>query len=153
MGSEMCIRDRPRSVREALNSELKERGLAALREELVQADPATAARLNSGDTQRILRALEVYRSSGRPLSVWIAEQETPSSREISASKIGLTLPRADLYSKITIRARAMLEAGWVEEVGRLMSIYPLDAPAFQAIGYRELVRALVAHQTLSLIHI
>jgi tRNA dimethylallyltransferase len=129
-------------VRRDLRERLAAEGLAPLREELARLDPPTAARLSAGDTQRVLRALEVALVSGRPLSSWIAEQPF-GTRGISGLRIGLTLPRSILYDEIAGRVARMLEAGWVEEVAGLLrrGLSP-DLPAFQAIGYRQLVRHL-----------
>lgn len=125
-------------VRAELRRRLDAEGLAPLAAELARRDPESAARLASGDTQRVLRALEVALVSGRPLARWIARQ--PFGRErVPAVKIGLTLPRAILYDRITRRAVQMVERGWVEEVGGLLERgYTPDAAAFQAIGYRQL---------------
>ncbi|MEM9292333.1 MAG: tRNA (adenosine(37)-N6)-dimethylallyltransferase MiaA [Acidobacteriota bacterium] len=129
-------------VREELELELATEGLPAMVEKLRQVDPPTAARLLSGDTQRVLRALEVERSSGRPLSAWIADQ--PMGQEpLPALKIGLTLPRKLLYDRIDQRVDLMEKAGWVQEIRELLEAgHSASAPAFQAIGYRQLIRYL-----------
>ncbi|HSG39964.1 MAG TPA: tRNA (adenosine(37)-N6)-dimethylallyltransferase MiaA [Thermoanaerobaculia bacterium] len=129
-------------VRRELRERLEREGLGALREELRRLDPETAGRLTAGDTQRILRALEVAQVSGRPLSSWIAEQPFGIQR-IAAVRVGLTLPRGILYDRIAGRVAGMMEAGWREEVAGLLrrGVSP-DVPAFQAIGYRQLVRHL-----------
>jgi tRNA dimethylallyltransferase len=129
-------------VRRRLREELAAEGLAALREELVRVDPKTAARVAAGDTQRVLRALEVARVTGRPLSLWVEEQPF-GTQAIAAIRVGLTLPRGILYDRIAGRVAWMLEAGWLEEVaGLLQRILSPRLPAFQAIGYRQLVRHL-----------
>lgn len=129
-------------VRAGLRERLAREGLEALAAELAEVDPATAQRLAPGDTQRILRALEVVRASGRPLSSWVAEQPFGTQR-IAALRLGLTLPRVLLYDRIADRVVRMMEDGWVEEVARLLA-RGLDPglPAFQAIGYRQIVRHL-----------
>lgn len=129
-------------VRRRLRERLEEEGLEALRRELLLLDPETAERLKPGDTQRILRALEVARVSGKPLSAWIAEQPFGAQR-IAAIHVGLTLPRSILYDQIAGRVARMMEEGWLEEVAGLLrqGLSP-DLPAFQAIGYRQLVRHL-----------
>lgn len=135
-------------VRSELQTALAEKGLPALVAELAQVDPETAARLGAGDTQRVLRALEVARVSGRPLSSWISEQPFGTQR-VDAVRIGLTLPRSVLYDRIAGRVARMVEQGWVEEVARLLA-RGLDPglPAFQAIGYRQLVRHLEGEWSL-----
>lgn len=135
-------------VREELRRRLEHEGLAALTAELARVDPATAARLAPGDTQRVLRALEVARVSGRPLSSWIARQPFGTQR-IAAVRVGLTLPRAILYDQIARRVARMVQEGWVEEVAGLLArgLEP-GLPAFQAIGYRQLVRHIVGEWSL-----
>ena len=135
-------------VRSELRRRVEEEGLPALAAELARVDPETAARLGAGDTQRILRALEVARVSGRPLSSWIKEQPFGTQR-INAVRVGLTLPRTVLYDRIAGRVARMVERGWVEEVARLLA-RGLDPglPAFQAIGYRQLVRHLEGEWSL-----
>jgi len=135
-------------VRRRLRERLGSAGLGSLREELASLDPATAARLSAGDTQRVLRALEVALVSGRPLSTWIAEQPF-GTQGIAAIRVGLTLPRSILYDQIAGRVARMMEAGWGEEVAGLLrqGLSP-GLPAFQAIGYRQLVRCLQGGRSL-----
>ncbi|HSS79453.1 MAG TPA: tRNA (adenosine(37)-N6)-dimethylallyltransferase MiaA [Thermoanaerobaculia bacterium] len=135
-----------RELRERLDSE----GLAPLREELIALDPVTAQRLGAGDTQRVLRALEVALVSGRPLSAWTAEQPF-GTQGIAVVRIGLTLPRSILYDRIAGRVTQMLEAGWLDEVAALLRRgFSATLPAFQAIGYRQLVRYLEGMLSLEL---
>lgn len=130
------------ALRAELDRRLETEGLAALRSELVERDPATAARLGAADRQRILRALEVVLSTGRPLSSWLADR--PFGLEpLPARRVGLTLPRTLLYDRIEARVRRMIDAGWLDEVrGLLARGVPREAPAFQAIGYAQWVRHL-----------
>src|SRR5947199_1199054 len=102
-------------VRRELRDRLAAEGLPALYAELVRRDPETAARLAPGDTQRVLRALEVAQVSGRPLSAWIASQPF-GKKGITATTVGLTVPRSILYDEIAGRVARMLEQGWVREV-------------------------------------
>lgn len=129
-----------RAVRRTLRERAEAEGLPSLYEELRLRDPATAERLPSGDTQRILRALEVVEATGTPLSVWIARRPYGAER-LPAVRLGLTLPRALLYDAIERRVARMIELGWVAEVSHLLArgLSPA-APAFQAIGYREIAR-------------
>lgn len=129
-------------VRARLRERLAAEGLPALRRELAAIDPATAERLAPGDTQRVLRALEVAAVSGEPLSAWISRQPFGIQR-IAAVRVGLTVPRAILYDQIAGRVARMVQEGWVEEVtGLLGQGLDPELPAFQAIGYRQLVRHL-----------
>lgn len=146
-------------VREALRADLRSRGLGALVRELRGVDPESAGTLDPGDTQRVLRALEVARATGRPLSEW-QRRGTEGRLERTLLKVGLTLPRAVLYDAVEKRARRMLERGWLAEVERLRERArgrggpsreesPLgELPAFQAIGYRQLADHLDGNVTL-----
>ncbi len=141
----------PRSdpeIRRALDQRLEAEGLPVLYDELRERDPETAERLAPGDRQRILRALEVVLSSGRPLSAWIRSQPAGAT-PLEAVRIGLTLPRSILYDRIAARVHAMVRRGWVAEVEGLLGrgIEP-DAPAFQAIGYRQIVRYVLGTWSL-----
>ncbi len=135
-------------IREALRRRLEEEGLEVLREELRRVDPATAERLEPADPQRLLRALEVAVGTGRPLSRWIADQPVGEGG-IDAVRVGLTLPRALLYDRISVRVGRMLADGWVHEVRALLAagLEP-SLPAFQAIGYRELAGHVAGRTTL-----
>lgn len=136
------------SVREELRQRCEAEGLAVLREELIQLDPETAERIAPSDTQRTLRGLEVALVSGRPLSEWVRERPFGESR-LRALRIGLTLPRAILYDRISVRVNEMIACGWVQEVAAMLEkgIKP-GVPAFQAIGYRQLVRHLEGELSL-----
>ena len=134
-------------VREALRRRLEQEGIGALRAELEQGDPELAARLQPADRQRLLRGLEVLEATGRPLSSWQRDVALPSGGP--ALFLGLTLPRTLLYHRIATRAYAMLSGGWLEEVRELLrGGVPESAPAFQAIGYRQLLRHLQGVCTL-----
>lgn len=137
--------ERDDGLRSALTARLEREGLAPLRRELTVLDRETAARLGAGDSQRIVRALEVVLATGRPLSSWIAA-EPSAAPSFVATQIGLTLPRSVLYDRIDRRVRAMLAAGWSDEVRSLLDAgYGPSSPAFQAIGYRQLVRYLLTN--------
>lgn len=134
-------------VRAVLRERARAEGLAALRSELAKLDPVTEARLEQGDTQRVLRALEIALSTGRPLSKWTSrEPEKPVV--IDRRQVGLTLPRAILYDRIEDRVRRMVDAGWVEEVSVLLERFDADSPAFQAIGYRQIAGFLQGRSSL-----
>ena len=130
-----------KEVRQALEERLTKEGLAVLFAELRVVDEATALRLSPNDRQRVLRALEVVNGTGRTLSWW-RDRKRKRARQ-STLRVGLTLPREVLYDRLASRAHRMLESGWLEEVQGLLSLgIPETAPAFQAIGYRELTSHL-----------
>lgn len=127
-------------IRARLRERLEREGLDALTAELARHDPELVARLAPGDAQRVLRGLEVALVSGRSLSSWIAAKPF-GSRPLPGVKVGLTLPRDVLYDRIERRAQKMVADGWLDEIERILaSGVPADAPAFQAIGYRQLRR-------------
>lgn len=132
----------PAAVREELARQHARDGLGELYRELALVDPRTAKQLAPGDTQRILRALEVYHATGCALSDWRSASAAGAPEAITALRIGLTLPRAILYDRIESRVRRMVAEGWVAEVSRLYDPASPEPRAFQAIGYRQLVRHL-----------
>ena len=141
-------------VREALRADLRSHGLCRLVRELREVDPQGAETLAPGDTQRVLRALEVVKATGRPLSEW-QRRGTEGRLDRGLLKVGLTLPRTVLYDAVEKRARRMLERGWLAEVERLREhargrggCSLGELPAFQAIGYRQLADHLEGNLTL-----
>lgn len=124
-------------VRARLVARLELEGLGTLHAELARLDPQSAARLGAGDTQRVLRALEVALATGEPLTAWI-ERQPFGMATVAMRKIGLTLPRGVLYDAIAVRVQSMLSAGWLDEVRSLLARgVERSSPAFQAIGYRQ----------------
>ena len=111
-----------------------------LLQELRVADPESAARCGPADRHRILRALEVFQATGKTLPTWW--RESPPPGRPTPIVLGLTLPRPLLYDRIARRVGSMVEAGWESEVQGLLAggVGP-EAPAFQAIGYRQWVSA------------
>jgi len=129
------------AVRAALDLEAAQRGWPALHADLAQVDPPTAARLAPGDAQRIQRALEVWRISGRPLSSFHREK----TQRAPAPLISLEpRDRAWLHERIALRFDAMLAAGFVDEVRHLRARGDLHAglPAMRCVGYRQAWEAL-----------
>src|SRR5258708_33922755 len=125
-------------VRAAINAEARDRGWAALHAELAKVDPATAQRIPVRDAQRIKRALEVWRLTGKPLS---SLQGRSSAALPFALKAFALLPpdREALAGRIAARFDAMLAAGLVEELRNLRRRFALTAgmPGMRAVGYRQ----------------
>lgn len=126
-------------VRAELERRRERLGLAGLHAELARLDPVSAARIHPNDPQRLMRALEVHRLSGRCLSELWQEQnvETSSWRILS---IGLApFDRAVLHARIAERFATMLEAGLIEEVAALKARPELhaDLPSMKSVGYRQ----------------
>jgi tRNA dimethylallyltransferase len=129
-------------VRGELDRRAAKEGWPALHGELARIDPQTAARLAPNDGQRIQRALEVHRLSGRPLSAW---HTAPAGR--APPLIALEpVDRAWLHARIGARFAAMLAAGFLDEVRRLRARADLhlDLPSMRAVGYRQAWAALDA---------
>ena len=126
-------------LRQFWRAALAQKGPEALHAELAVRDPETAARLKPQDSQRIVRAIEVHASSGRPISFWQRQTGAPLVDEASARKICLTADRAALRAKIGGRFAAMAQSGAVDEVKALMALR-LDPslPAMKAIGVGEI---------------
>lgn len=124
-------------LRRELDAVLAERGPAALHAELARVDPEAARRLAPRDGPRIRRALEVIRSSGRPISAWQAEHRF-ADRPWRLRCWVLSPPTEILDRRIEERARAMWQGGLLEETAALLAAgLPPALPSLQTIGYRE----------------
>ena len=134
-------------VRARLQRELEEGGIEPLLQELSRVDPESAARLHPADTKRILRALEVWRETGKTISEHNAETKAVPPR-YEAVYIGLRFAdREDMRSLIDLRVDKMVEQGLLEEVRQLLQTLPRDATALQAIGYKEFLGVLEGERT------
>lgn len=128
-------------LREALRKEARERGTEALHGELSKVDQRYAAKIHPNDLLRIVRALEVYRLTGKALSDHHNAVDDEPRYDVAG--VALTAERAWLYERINRRSRLMLEAGLVEEVRELMARGVSEhAQAMAAIGYRQTIRWL-----------
>jgi tRNA dimethylallyltransferase len=125
------------AIREALKLELQEKGAAALMEELARFDPVSAGKIHLNDEYRLLRALEVQRLCGRPLSSFSVTSRT-GAPGYDFRIIGLYRPREELYCRIDARCTDMFSRGLPDEVQKLYDAgYTPRAPGLRAIGYRE----------------
>jgi len=131
------------TLRLELKKELALKGAPSLMEELAKADPVSAARIHINDEYRLLRALEVFALSGRPLSSYASPWNLPSESSPDNSPfrfllVGLRRSREELYRRINERAAAMFRAGLAAEVRRLYEAgFTPENPGLKAIGYRE----------------
>ncbi len=121
-------------VREQLNNELAEKGLQPLQEELEKVDPAYYTEVDINNPQRVIRALEVYRSTGQPFSSY--RKAVSNKRPFNCIKIALDLPREVLYNRINTRVDMMVAQGLVNEVRSLLPYRHLNA--LNTVGYSEL---------------
>ncbi|MDR0878424.1 MAG: tRNA (adenosine(37)-N6)-dimethylallyltransferase MiaA, partial [Treponema sp.] len=124
-------------IRAELKNALQEQGASFIMKELAAGDPVSAARIHINDEYRLLRALEVLRLTGRPLSSYNGAAAESRSR-YRFLIIGLRRPRAELYRRIDKRCETMFRDGLVGEVRKLhASGYGPNDPGLKAIGYRE----------------
>ena len=139
------------AVRQAIEQEAAQRGWPALHAELARVDPATAARLASADSQRIQRALEVYRISGLPLSHFHTSRSATQIGAAHAVSTGARAlislepqERSWLHDRIALRFDSMLQSGLLDEVRALKTrgdLHP-DLPSMRCVGYRQAWEAL-----------
>ncbi|MBI5650835.1 MAG: hypothetical protein HZC40_10400 [Chloroflexi bacterium] len=112
-----------------------ERGIARATRTTQQLDALAAERIDPRNKRRVIRAIEVCEETGAPIS----EQQTRRAPNYRVLRIGLTMPRAELYARINARVDAMLAAGLVEEVrGLLARGYTAETPAMSGLGYRQI---------------
>lgn len=125
-------------LRRRLENEAADQGAAVLHQRLALIDPPTASRLHPNDLRRIVRALEVWELTGRPMSVWQTQWEKDAPVRVAAPVLWLDLPRAELYARIDARVLGMIEGGLVDEAETLRRLQsPLSREAAQALGYQE----------------
>jgi len=125
-------------LRANLEREIAQIGLAALYDRLIAIDPGANTKIHPNDRQRIIRALEVYQSTGRPLSEWQNEHRF-QEEAFQVLKIGLARARAELYDLINRRSESMIRAGLLDEVRGLMERgYELDLKPLRSVGYRQM---------------
>ncbi|MFT0213228.1 tRNA (adenosine(37)-N6)-dimethylallyltransferase MiaA [Pseudomonas sp. F1_0610] len=136
-------------VRAMLEQQLQEQGLAWLHAELEKVDADSAARININDTQRIIRALEIWHLSGKSMSWHLMQQKLEKQRQEQAGKRNLPytvktfaiapLERSVLHERIAQRFQLMLQQGFIEEVQKLRARGDLHMglPSMRAVGYRQ----------------
>ena len=129
-------------LRRRLEDEARDRGLETLYRTLLEVDPEYARQVRSRDRIRIIRALEVYRTTGRTMTDHFRETVSPV-QHLSMVKVGLSLDRAELYRRIDERVERMFARGLVAEVrGLLAAGVPETAPPFKGLGYRQVLQHL-----------
>lgn len=133
----------PEDIRAAARARLEAEGPAALHAALAAGDPATAAQLKVGDSQRLVRAWEVLQATGRGLAAWHQVAAAPGLPN-PVFRLLLQPPRAALYARIDRRFEAMLAAGALDEARAVLARHdiPADAPMRKAHGLPELIQYL-----------
>ncbi len=125
--------------RTKLEHKAERNGSYALFQELQRVDPLAATKIMPGNLRRIIRALEIYQKTGRPVSEQWQKQRPPFETLI----IGLTAPRPELYRRIDLRVDQMVKTGLIDEVQALIARgYSLDLPSMSGIGYKQIAMFL-----------
>jgi tRNA dimethylallyltransferase len=138
-------------VRAEIDARAAQAGWAAVHQELAAVDPVAAARIHSNDPQRIQRALEVHRITGETITK-LQQARVSVFADVNVMEFALApLERGELHTKIEFRFKAMLEAGFVEEVRNLYERGDLSAehPSMRAVGYRQVWRYLTGQCALN----
>ena len=135
--------------RRACEQEARQHGSQVLHRRLAEVDPVAAGRLHPHDTRRLIRALEVYHKTGRPISD--LQKQFDTGRPADQCRVFvLDWPRRELYARIDRRVQRMFAAGLVEEVRELLvADRPLSKTARQAAGYRETIEHLQGKRDLA----
>ncbi len=144
-------------TRARLKQEAEDRGREHLHRRLAQVDPEAAAKIPANNIQRLVRALEVYELTGKPISLWHRQptmrpippaggeggKATGKSHDVKIRFIGIDLGREELLRRIEARCRTMLKDGMIEETQRLLALgYPRDCPALTGLGYPRILSYL-----------
>jgi tRNA dimethylallyltransferase len=132
------------AIRAEIDASAATLGWAAVHQALAQVDPQAAARIHINDPQRIQRALEVYRITGETITK-LQHERVSVFTDVNLLEIALEpLERSKLHTKIEVRFKAMLDAGFVEEVRKLYERGDLgpEHPSMRAVGYRQMWRYL-----------
>lgn len=125
-------------VRDQLKEELKRVGEVSLYEKLRQWDPGAASKIHPNDVFRIIRGLEVFITTGKPIS-HLREKHNFDERPFHSLKIGLMMDRDKLYGRIEDRVDGMMDKGWVEEVKVLLeNSYSKTLKSLGSLGYRQI---------------
>ncbi|MCW3490715.1 tRNA (adenosine(37)-N6)-dimethylallyltransferase MiaA [Dethiobacter alkaliphilus] len=133
--------------RAGLHREAEQHGPQYLHGKLAAVDPEAAEKLHPNDLRRVIRALEVYRQSKRPISHQV--DKTSDEPIYDTVQFGLTMPRELLYRRIEKRVDSMLDAGLVDEVRNLLNEgVPPEAKSLQSLGYKQIVAYLTGQISL-----
>ena len=136
------------SIRAKLRNEVEKHGPVALHERLRRCDPEAANRIHPNNLVRVIRALEVYELTGKPIST-LQRQWEDSEPRYSFQAIGLNMPREQLYRRIETRVDRMIAAGLINEVTNILNDgYARDCVAIQSFGYKEIIEYLDGKRTL-----
>lgn len=134
-------------LRQKLTEEADRLGPMAMHQKLAEVDAPTAARLHPNDTRRVIRALEVYYQTGKPITEY-QYNDKMNQPKYRLHMFGLTMNRQLLYKRIEQRVDLMIERGLVQEVRALVEKYSTLGTALQGLGYKEIIAYLNGECTL-----
>jgi tRNA dimethylallyltransferase len=129
-----------------LRAELEAMDPATRRAELERIDPAAAARIHPNDLRRTVRALEVFRLTGKPISDHQGQWDRPGGARPDALLVTLNWPSELLNRRINARVKAMVDAGLVEEVSRVAAHPGFGPQAREALGYKQILPLISEHK-------
>ncbi|MBJ8070442.1 MULTISPECIES: tRNA (adenosine(37)-N6)-dimethylallyltransferase MiaA [Bacillus] len=124
------------TYREQMEKLALERGVEYIHKKLQEVDPESAERIHANNVRRVIRALEIFHTTGEKMSNQLEKQENELLYDVSL--IGLTMDREMLYDRINLRVNLMIEQGLLEEVKGLHERGVRDCQSIQAIGYKEI---------------
>ena len=136
------------SIRKSFEEDAVKFGSNSLYKKAKEVDPEAMEKVEENNVQRIIRILEVYQLTGRKLSEWQKERKGGIGE---LPVFWLNRARENLYARIDARVDQMIADGWLDEIHELAKTVPLDAPAWQSLGYKELLCAKDGNQVLSVL--
>ncbi len=129
---------RSEALRARMRNILQRKGSVFLHKRLKRVDPSSAAKISAADGERIIRAYEVFLLTGKSMEWW-QQQPRDAFHGYRWLKLGINIPRDQLYDRINRRVNEMFENGLIEEVRLLLAQFPGTAHAFKAIGYKQAI--------------
>ncbi len=128
-------------IRQELEDQINDRGVISLHQDLLKVDPEAASQIPSTNRHRLIRALEVYRITGQPISeLW--KKHSKGQSPFSFEKIGINPPKEILHQRIDERVERMIQKGLLKEVEGLLEKWGACAPGLKIIGYKEMIAHL-----------
>ena len=139
-GIELSEEKEDNSIRILLEERVKKEGIDGLYSELQEIDPESALKIDKNNTRRVIRALEIYKLTGKTKTQ--ADKDSIKEPKYDYSTYGILTDREELYNRINMRVDIMIEQGLIEEVKELREKYNFSKTALQGIGYKEVIEYL-----------
>ncbi|MCX7643166.1 MAG: tRNA (adenosine(37)-N6)-dimethylallyltransferase MiaA [Armatimonadetes bacterium] len=150
-GFDLPIAPPNKELRRQLFELVEREGPESLHRKLCEVDPIAAKRIHPNDAVRLVRALEVYEQTGKPISsFWHNAFEAPKlNRYPNALVVGLICERSELFLRIETRMHRLLEMGWLEEIRKLLDMgYSPELKSLRSLGYREFTQVVLGNWSL-----